>query len=165
MTTLVALAEALEQSSIGQGIAESRYLWPILEGTHLLSQAVSFGLILMIDLRLIGLILREIPVIDMLRQLRGLVLAGFAVTFLSGALVFWSEAATVIVSPLWATKCIAIAVGGINASYFEWVIARRPEVAQSRGPLPASVRYAGIASIAILSLVIICGRLLAYLPK
>jgi hypothetical protein len=165
MTTLIAMAEALEQSSIGQSIAESRYLWPVLEGTHLLSQAVSFGLILMIDLRLIGLILGEIPVIDLLRQLRRFVLTGFALTFVSGALVFWSEASSVITSPLWAAKCIAIAAGGANAAYFEWAIARQPSVRDNRGPLPPSVRYAGVASIAIWSLVIICGRLLAYLPK
>jgi len=44
------------------------------------------------------------------------------------------------------------------------VIARRPEVIQNLAPLPSSVRYAGLASISIWGLVIVCGRLLAYLP-
>ena len=140
-------------------------MWPIFEGTHLLSLAFSFGLILLTDLRLIGVVLREVPLTDVLRQLRPFVIGGFALTFISGGLVFWSEAATVIVSPLWAMKFALIALGGLNAWYFEFVIARRPEVIANRSVLPSSVRYAGLASITIWSLAIICGRLLAYLPK
>jgi hypothetical protein len=165
MPSLVSIAEQIEQSSIGTAIAESRYWWPILEGTHLLSLAISFGLIFLTDLRLTGLILRQVPVTDVLQQLRPYVLSGFALTFLSGGLVFWSEAATVIVSPLWSLKCLLIVLGGLNALYFEFVIARRAEVVENRVPLPSSVRFAGLASMAIWSVVIVCGRLLAYLPR
>jgi hypothetical protein len=92
-------------------------------------------------------------------------LGGFALTFLSGGLVFWSEAATVVVSPLWTVKISLILLGGLNALYFEFVIAKRPEVLDNRTPLPSSVRYAGLASMTIWTVVIICGRLLAYLPR
>jgi predicted outer membrane lipoprotein len=61
-------------------------------------------------------------------------------------------------------KLLLIAFGGLNALYFEFVIARRPEVLENRTPLPRSVRNAGLASIAIWTLVIVCGRLLAYIP-
>jgi len=164
-STLLELAQSLQDSAIGTAIAESRYMWPIFEGTHLLSLALSFGLILFTDLRLVGAILRDVPLREVLGQLRPYVLGAFALTFLSGALVFWSEAATVIVSPLWSLKLVLIALGGLNALYFEFVIARRPEVAANRTPLPASVRFAGFASMGIWSLVIVCGRLLAYMPK
>ena len=165
MSNLVALAESIEQSQIGTAIAESRYWWPIFEGTHLLSLSISFGLIFVTDLRLLGLWLRRVPVTDVLHQLRPYVLGGFALTFLSGGLVFWSEAATVVVSPLWTAKILLILLGGLNALYFEFVIAKRPEVVGNRTPLPSSVRYAGLASMTIWTVVIICGRLLAYLPR
>jgi hypothetical protein len=165
VSNLVALAESIEQSQIGTAIAESRYWWPIFEGTHLLSLSISFGLIFVTDLRLLGLWLRRVPVTDVLHQLRPYVLGGFALTFLSGGLVFWSEAATVVVSPLWTIKILLILLGGLNALYFEFVIAKRPEVVDNRTPLPLSVRYAGLASMTIWTVVIICGRLLAYLPR
>lgn len=165
MSSLVAFAESIEQSKIGTAIAESRYWWPIFEGTHLLSLSISFGLIFVTDLRLLGLWLRRVPVTDVLHQLRPYVLGGFALTFLSGGLVFWSEAATVVVSPLWTVKILLILLGGLNALYFEFVIAKRPEVVANRTPLPSSVRYAGLASMTIWTVVIICGRLLAYLPR
>jgi hypothetical protein len=158
------IAESIEQSQVGVAIAESRYWWPIFEGTHLLSLSISFGLILLTDLRLVGVFLRHVPVTDVLHQLRPYVLTGFAFTFVSGGLLFWSEAAKVTASPLWAIKCLLIALGGLNALYFEFVIAKRPEVVENRLPLPLSVRYAGFASISIWAVVVICGRLLAYLP-
>jgi hypothetical protein len=37
-------------------------------------------------------------------------------------------------------------------------------VLENRTPLPRSVRTAGLASITIWTLVIICGRLLAFIP-
>jgi hypothetical protein len=164
LSGIVEIAEHIEQSRIGTAIAESRYWWPIFEGTHLLSLSISFGLILLTDLRLLGVFLRRVPVIDVLHQLRPYVLGGFALTFISGGLVFWSEAAKIILSPLWMTKCLLIVLGGLNALYFECVLAKRPEVLANAVPLPSSVRLAGLASISIWAVVIVCGRLLAYLP-
>jgi hypothetical protein len=165
MSTFADLAERLQDAGLGPVIAESRYLWPIIEGTHLLSLSVSVGLIVLTDLRLIGVFLPRVPVTVVLRALRPYVLLGFALTFLSGGLVFWSEAATVIESPLWTIKLLLIALGGLNALYFELVIGKRPDVVANRNPLPRSVRYAGMASMTIWTLVIICGRLLAYMPR
>ncbi len=161
---IIGIAEDIEQSQVGVAIAESRYWWPIFEGTHLLSLSISFGLILLTDLRLVGVFLRGVPVTEVLHGLRPYVLGGFALTFVSGGLLFWSEAAKVIVSPVWNLKCLLIVLGGLNALYFEFVIARKAAVVENRVPLPSSVRYAGFASISIWVVVIVCGRLLAYLP-
>jgi hypothetical protein len=164
MSSILALAERIEQSQIGTAIAESRYAFPIIEGTHLLSASVSVGLIFLTDLRLIGVFLRHVPVTDFLHQLRPYFLGGFALVFISGGLVFWSEAATIIVSPPWFFKMALILLGVLNALYFELVIAKRPEVVKNCVPLPPSTKYAGVASITIWTLVIMCGRLLAYIP-
>ena len=51
MSTLLSIAEAIEQSSVGAALAESRYAYPILEGVHLIGLAVSVGLIFLTDLR------------------------------------------------------------------------------------------------------------------
>jgi hypothetical protein len=165
VSSIIALAESIEQSRVGTAIAESRYWWPIFEGTHLLSLSISFGLIFVTDLRLLGVWLRRVPVTDVVHQLRPYVLGGFALTLISGGLVFWSEAATVVSSPLWTVKILLILLGGLNALYFEFVIAKRPEVVENHSPLPSSVRNAGLASMTIWIAVIICGRLLAYLPR
>ncbi len=165
MLSIHELAQALQDSKFGDTIAESRYLYPIFEGTHLLSLSLSVGLIFLTDLRLIGVFWRHVPVTAVLHQLRPFILSGFAVLFISGGLVFCSEAATIMASPLWTLKMVLVALGGLNALYFEFVIAKRPEVVENHPVLPRSVKYAGFASLTIWTLVIMCGRLLAYVPR
>ena len=51
-----------------------------------------------------------------------------------------------------------------HALYFEFVIAQRQPVRENHGFLPSSVRYAGMASFGLWTLVVVCGRLIPYLP-
>jgi hypothetical protein len=164
MTTLAALAEALEDSSVGSAIASSRFLFPIIEGAHLIGLALAVGLIFLTDLRLLGVILRAVPLEDLLRQLRPYVLAGIVVVFITGGLLVWAEATSVLFAPTFPIKMVLVVLGGINALYFEFVIARSPAVRADPLVLPRSARAAGWISLCIWTLVIICGRLIAYMP-
>lgn len=158
------LAERIEFSSVGVAIAESGVVFPLIEGVHLIGLSLAVGLIVVTDLRLIGLILRRIPASAVLHSLRPYVLTGFALIFVSGVLLFWSEAGRVVstgwVFPL---KLLLIALAGINALYFERVVARGNVLDGRR--TPAAARFAGITSIVLWSAVIATGRLLAYLQS
>lgn len=165
MPTLLALAETLQNSGLGPVLAESELAFPIIEAIHLIGLSISVGLIVLTDLRLLGVFLRHIPASEVLQQLRPWVLGGFAAIFVSGGLLFWAEAATVVASPPFPFKLGFIVLAGLNALYFETVLARQPAL---RGPavvLPTPVRLAGLASIVLWSLVIVCGRLIPYIPS
>jgi hypothetical protein len=163
MSTLLTAAERLEQTPVGVAIAEGRYAFPIIEGIHLIGLSVAVGLLMLIDLRLMGVFLPNVPVRELHRQLQPYVLGGFAVVIMAGVLLFASEATTVIVAPPWPFKVAFLLLGGVNALYFEFVIARRPEALPARGRLPDSARRAGFASFALWVLVIVCGRLIPYI--
>lgn len=165
MMTLLAIAEHIEQSRIGAAIAESRFAFAAIEGIHLIGLSLSVGLIFLTDLRLMNVLFRQIPVNDVLVHLRPYALAGFALVFLSGGLLFWAEAVTLIESPAFPLKMLFMALAGANALYFELRLARHPAVAENRGHLPRSVIYAGAASLTLWTLVVICGRLIPYLPR
>lgn len=164
MATLYALAEQIEASAIGVAIAESRYAYPIIEGIHLIGLSVSVGLIFLTDLRLMNLFLKRVPVTDVLRHLRPYVIGGFIAVFISGGLLFWSAAARMLDSPAFVAKMAFMALAGSNALYFELVIARRSPVQENHKILPSSVHYAGVASFGLWTLVVVCGRLIPYLP-
>ncbi len=165
MWNLQPLAERLEQSGLGSAIAESRYAFPIIEGTHLLSLAISVGLIFLIDLRLVGLLMPDLPARTLVAQLRPYALSGYAIVFVSGVLLLWSEATSVIASPAWTFKWIFMALAGFNALYFEFIVARRPVVDDDQLALPRNLKLAGLASMGLWTLVIVCGRLIDYLPS
>lgn len=164
MSTLLALAERIEQTPVGMAIAESRYAFPVIEGVHLIGLSISVGLIFLTDLRLMGVLFRHLPVTDVIHQLRPWVLGGFALVFLSGGLLFWSEASTLVESPAFPFKMLFLVLAGVNALYFELVLAKQSAVKENRPLLPRNVKYAGAASLVLWTLVIICGRLIPYLP-
>jgi len=164
MSILLEFAQDLQHSGLGTALAESRYAFPIIEGTHLIGLSISVGLLFLIDLRLIGAFLKQVPANTLLRQLLPIVLWGFAVIFVTGLLLFTAEADTIIVSPVFPIKLLLLLLGGLNALYFEFKLSREPEFQNSTAAvLPARVRYAGYASLILWVLVIIAGRMLAYL--
>ena len=107
--------------------------------------------------------MRQVPARTVIVHLRPYALTGFVVVFVSGTLLLWSEATSVIASPAWTFKWIFMVLAALNALYFECVLAERPELREDAAILPRSVRYAGIASMSLWTLVIVSGRLIAYL--
>jgi hypothetical protein len=164
MSTLIELAQGLQQSGLGVALTESRYAFPIVEGSHLIGLSISVGLLFLIDLRLIGAFLKQVPAHTLLRQLLPIVLWGFLLIFITGVLLFISEAEAIVNSSALPFKILFLALGGLNALYFEFKLSREPDFQNSTAAvLPNKVRYAGYASIALWVLVIIAGRLLAYI--
>src|SRR5580704_3427754 len=64
------ICQWIQDSSIGTGIRESTYVFPLIEATHVLGLAVSVGTIAIVDLRLIGATMRDQPVTDVIEQLQ-----------------------------------------------------------------------------------------------
>ena len=162
--TLLALATRIEESPIGVAIAESRYAFFFIEGVHLIGLAIAVGLIAFIDLRLMGVILKGVPARTVVRALRPWVAAGFVVIMVSGGLLFWAAAARVMDSPAFAIKIALIVLAGINAAWFEFIVAPRNVPASDPFGLPPGARLAGFASLTLWTGAIVAGRLIAYLP-
>jgi predicted RND superfamily exporter protein len=163
MTSIVEIAQAIEGSRVGVAIAESTVVFPLIEAVHLLGLAFSVGLLLIVDLRLLGLVLRQVPAEAVMHQLRRLIFVGFALTFASGVLLFWAEAGQAIVNVAFIAHAIFIAIGIANALFFETKWAPRAAEWGDSVRLPAAARFAGAASLSSWALVVISGRLVPYL--
>ena len=161
MSSIVEIAQALEASALGSAIAESTLAFPVIEAIHLLGLAVSVGLLLLVDLRLLGLVLQQVPAAAVHQQLRKWIVAGFAVTLASGALLFAAEAGQVIVNYAFIAHAILALLGIANALYFEIRLA--PHAAEWTQGLPAAARLAGTVSLAAWFFVLVSGRLIPYL--
>ena len=160
----VAWGETIEATPIGLAIAESRYAYLVIEGIHLIGLALAVGLLALTDLRLMGLILKNVPARDVVRQMRPWIFGGFAVILVSGGLLFWSAAGRLIDSPAFSIKLVLILLAGGNATWFEFFVSKRPPRAGDPAGLPRGARWAGFASLSLWTLVIVAGRLIAYLP-
>jgi hypothetical protein len=161
---VIALGERIEYSTVGTWIGESQYGYPIIEGIHLIGLAVAVGLLFVVDLRLLGLLLPQVRVHDLMRQLRPWIIWGFIAIFATGALLFWSSAGRMLDSPAFAVKVVLLVVGTVNALHFELKLANEQVIRDNPSVLPSNIRRAAGASLAIWTLTIVFGRMTAYLP-
>ena len=163
MSSIVELAEVLQATSIGTGIAESTVLFPLIEAVHLLGLAVSVGLLLIVDLRLLGVVLPKVPAATVHHQLRRWIFSGFTVTLVSGILLFLAEAGQVILNYAFIAHALFVLLGVANAAFFEIRLAPGAPAWKDAVRLPTAARFAGAASLSAWFLVLVSGRLIPYL--
>lgn len=153
--------QQLQDSALGVALSESIYMYPLVEGTHLISLVFSFGLIVLTDLRLIGFFLPSVPVSEVLAKLRPWLLGGFVVTFITGFLLVFVNGPTLVHTWVFPLKLLLIVIAGLNAIWFEIKFGRRAAEWTTRAPKGA--KLAGWVSLTTWSLVVVCGRLIPYL--
>lgn len=161
--TINELSSLLYDSQLGSSLRESIYVFPLVEGSHLIGLALSVGLILFIDLRLLNVFLRNVPVSVILNQLRPWLLLGFAITFITGGFLFVAESDKVIHLAIFPIKLLFILLAGINALWFEIKWGKRVDEWQENPVFPRSVKFAGIASLILWGATVVSGRLIPYL--
>lgn len=90
--SLLPFFEFCEQSAVGDAIRNSLWLFPVIESVHLLALTVIGGSVLVVDMRLFGLGLRNQPVAQLSRDAQPWLIGSLVVMFASGLLLFMSEA-------------------------------------------------------------------------
>src|SRR5436309_15929163 len=78
----------------------SRLYFPLIETSHLLALTLLFGAILMLNLRLCRLVMKDLPVQQLARDLSPWLLWGLAIILVSGFMLFSSEVMTCYASAL-----------------------------------------------------------------
>ncbi len=154
--------QAMYDSRLGTALAESIYIYPLVEGVHLLSLAFSFGLIFLIDLRLVGWIWRNVNVRDLLQQLRPWMVGGFAATFATGILLTFAAGPGLIATPVFPLKMLFLAFAVLNAVVFEVRFGRKVAEWGAQKVNPGGARLAGYTSLVSWSAVVVFGRLIPY---
>lgn len=152
----------LANSSVGTYIRESIWEFPVIEGIHVLSIAMSVGMILWFDLRLLGLSMRYRPVSEVFRNVYWWMVGGFVVAIISGLLLFWAEADRAYPNIFARLKFIGLLFAGLNILYFHFGT-QNTQSSWDKDPIPPlRVRMAGFMSITWWVVVVTAGRLMAY---
>ena len=155
----------LYDSAIGTDIRESIWVFPIIETVHVLAMALLAGTIAIFDLRLLGLTLKREPVSRLASQILPLTWTGFAVMFVSGFLLFWSEAAKSYANPAFRIKLLLLALAGLNPLIFHFTIYRSVTEWNARIVTPLRARLAAASSLTLWAGIICAGRAIAYFQK
>src|SRR5262245_16937301 len=160
--TLFHLCEQLEATPVGVWVRESIWGFPILVGIHIITLVFSVGIVLWLDLRLVGVSMTGVPVSRVYRRLMPLAFLGFTVMMLSGATLLTGFATSAYKNPYFRVKLVALLIAGINALVYHTNVERRISL-WDRSPVPpAAARMAGIVSIVAWTTVILAGRMMSY---
>ncbi len=149
-------------SSWSQQFAGSLHLWSLTEGTHVLALMVFAGTILMVDLRMLGLIFRDVPYSTLNNRILPLTVAGFAILLVTGVLLFLSNPVHYYHSVWFRAKVIFILVAAANIFWFHLKTQKSLADWDAAPSPPASVKAAATRSLVAWVLVIAFGRLTAF---
>ena len=151
----------LEQTPMSVAIAESIWLFPLLEGSHILALPLSVGMIVLFDLHLLGLTFAGSRAATVMAEMLRWSKIGFAVMFVTGVLLLMCHAGKAYGNPFFRAKVIFLVVLGINAAVYQVVFF--PKMPQwAAGSTPAGARFCAILSLVVWIGVIACGRIMAY---
>src|SRR5262245_58440875 len=97
--TLASVGQSVQDIAAFTAVRESALVYPIVLSTHLACIAVFGGLILITNLRLLGLALTDIPASEIVRSLRPWKQFGFVIMVTCGLLLGASKAAEYLPNP------------------------------------------------------------------
>jgi hypothetical protein len=162
MPSLLHICEWISTTHFSTSIRESPYWFPIIEGIHTLGITAVVGTIAVLDLRLLGLIMKREPVSGVARQVLPWTWAGFAVMFVTGVLLSIAEAATNYYNWAFRFKLILLVLVGVNPLIFHLTVYRKVDTWDLANVTPLRARAAAISSLFLWSCIIVAGRLIAY---
>jgi hypothetical protein len=160
--SLLDVCQAIQNSAIGTSIRQSELVFPLIETAHVLALGLSVGTIMWFDLRLLGVSMRADPVSQVFGELKGWMLAGFAIMLTTGSLMFWALAADLYASRYFRIKLVLLVLAGLNILLYHATIDRRRYEWDLDPTPPLQARAAGFVSLLLWLGVIAAGRLTAY---
>ncbi|HLH98697.1 MAG TPA: hypothetical protein VKW08_26600 [Xanthobacteraceae bacterium] len=153
----------LEDTPLAIMISHGPFGFPALEMVHVTATTFVFGMIAIIDLRLLGLLARNAAVSDLYRDVVPVTWVAFMVAAISGCLLFTAQAHAYSVNFAFRMKFVVLALIGLNMLVFRFLI--YPSIAKwdrdAKPPLAA--RLAGAVSLAGWMTVVASARWIAYL--
>src|SRR5258706_5483273 len=88
--TPLGFCQWLEKTPGSIALHESLWVYPLVESVHVLTLCLFLGTVVMLDLRLLGLAMRRVPVSEVVASLSSWTAAGFALMVVSGSLLFYA---------------------------------------------------------------------------
>jgi hypothetical protein len=167
LNTFVGLRSAFEWLDVNLpgsvALRESLYGFPVLLTAHVLAICLFLGLVIMMDLRLVGIGNRHLSFTDLQRALFPWQMLGMALASMTGIALFYAQPLHYFGKGFFWLKMALMIVAAVNALAFH------NTTYQSAGDWdraatvpPGAARAAGVISLAVWGFVVVFGRLVAY---
>ena len=160
--SLMRFCEWLSRTPLSVSLREGTYDYPVLLMIHLISIAIFGGMVVMGNLRVLGIAMRTVPVSQVIGQFRAWKWTGFAILLVTGTLLAMSDPMEYHDNPMFWISMLLLLLAGANAMAFHFG-AYRTVAAWDDAPIAQvnARRWAGISLFLWIAL-IFAGRAIAF---
>ncbi len=141
---------------------ESNYVYPATLTAHIVGMSFMAGLVIMMDLRLLGVANMRTPLSQVQKRLFPWQMAGMALSFGTGLLLFYGQPLRFYANVFFWIKAVMMVLAGLNAWVFHEISYRSVDEWDTAAATPAGAKLAGALSLALWGAVVVAGRLIAY---
>jgi len=159
---ILRFSQWLEATDVSQALAGSIWTYPIVESLHAIGVAVFLGLLLVWDLRLLGVLFKRVPVTEVWARLIPWIAAGAVFMMVTGIALFVAKPVYSWGHVFFRIKVVALILALANAVAFHFGIERRVVDWDCVPIPPRAARIAGVCSIALWAVIVVAGRLIGY---
>jgi hypothetical protein len=159
---IAAILKWLEGTGLATRIRDSLFLFPFIESAHVIALALVFGTILVMDLRLLGIASSERPFNKVAADILKWTWVAFAMTGLTGALMFITNADVYFHNTYFRVKMLLLALSGVNMFAFELTARRSADQWNEAKRAPLSGRVVATLSLVLWIGIIFTGRLIGF---
>jgi hypothetical protein len=160
--SIAELSHAIQTSALFTAVRQSELFYPTVMATHLTCIAIFGGMILMTNLRLLGVALTSVPIASVIESTRNWKRCGFVLMISCGILLAGSKLDTYYANPYLLMKLSLLALIGIHGLIFRPTVYCRPADLDLTSKPPLRAKLAGGISLILWLSVVTCGRWIAY---
>jgi hypothetical protein len=158
----MSIAHSIESVQFLSDFSESVLVYPIVLSTHLTCIALFGGMILMTNLRLLGITFNGVTITQMVTSLRPWKRLGGTIMVATGLLLAGSEAGKYAPNPFFWTKMIILSLILLHGLVFRPIVYNRTEELDRSPVIPTNVKVAAFLSLFLWTAMFTMGRLIAY---
>jgi len=150
-------------SNLDNSIAlrESQYVWSLFEVAHVISMCLFAGLIVMMDLRLLGVGNMQTPFSQTQKRLFPWQMFGMTLSAITGFVLVFGDPMRFYANIFFWMKMLIMVIASVNALAFHYITYFSVETWDSKVP-PFGAKLAGALGVVLWAFVIVAGRLIPY---
>lgn len=154
------LADIAADSALNQWIADTYWLWPVMEIIHFIGLTLMLGGLIVIDLRMAG----HLPRLDATKthQILPFVILGFVLNVITGVLFFYGDPGRYSINIGFQLKMVLVMVAGLNAGFYHWKVSPLIHGLSKTSGTPLLAKCTAYTSLSMWFGVLLAGRLIPY---
>jgi hypothetical protein len=163
MPSIIDALHWLEHTPVATFVSHSTWGFSALLSVHIMAVAIVFGMIAMVDLRLIGIAGKQSAVTALCGEALPWTWSAFALSALTGILLFTAQPVKYWGNDAFQMKFAILALAGLNMLVFQLITYRGVARWDRESAVPWAGRLAGAISLASWIAIVAYGRWTAYL--